>query len=699
MMLRILFLLSTLGLSSAIPPPVPHGPRDPGLLPAKDPNPAHYAVDVTWTVTTTKQTVAPEATSVRIRATTITSSPAAPTTAAVTATLMGIKSTGVFYWPPPEITATVGQRIRITLTNELTTTNVKGEQEEVTLHFHGLYQENGYGFMDGPEGIAQCGVKQGETFVYDFPAKRPGTYWLHSHDPGQYPKGLRTALIILEQGTSPYAADNIVTLSDWYPDFWRTEQIYNQKEAANPYEGCGNGGDVLGPAFAATFNDYVPGIHTSKSRFYQIKNGANRFRFINLSAFSPFFIQFEGHRVTVIELDGVLVDAPGDTEGFVVMPGQRASVIVNSVAANQPKDPRFMPNDGSGTKENCILPNRDGSITAYTWGCFYYGDIAPSECPVPGVDAFPFVGYKLQGPSGNPRLALTLNASWHWDMQTPAAYPWDYNEKLLGAKADQPGYSRDQLLSPAGENVHFLYLGGYSVGGDPQNAGYGSMSFGTAATELWTKPPAWKGPGFIQAVQGNNTNYNQASSYGGETNTIIVKNQGDVVWLLIETGMGDHPIHLHGHHFQLLYKGFEDPASIAAYRAAVQAYKSAPAGTPPAMWEKFRTAVGLVTPAKPVTRDTILAQKYQFMIIAFKADNPGVWALHCHNDFHASTGMVKQVIVAPQTLREAVGTFDISDDGTTISYTAPSGGASVDQAVVEAMKRNAQQCHPGSALS
>jgi len=96
-------------------------------------------------------------------------------------------------------------------------------------------------------------------------------------------------------------------------------------------------------------------------------------------------------------------------------------------------------------------------------------------------------------------------------------------------------------------------------------------------------------------------------------------------------------VHLHGHHFQLLYRGFEDPTSILAYRAAVNAYKTNTGSHTPPEWEAFRSAVELVTPARPVTRDTILASKNQFMIIAFKADNPGVWAFHCHNDFHAST--------------------------------------------------------------
>lgn len=39
-------------------------------------------------------------------------------------------------------------------------------------------------------------VKSGGSFTYDFPAKNAGTFWIHSHASGQYPKGLRSPLVI-----------------------------------------------------------------------------------------------------------------------------------------------------------------------------------------------------------------------------------------------------------------------------------------------------------------------------------------------------------------------------------------------------------------------------------------------------------------------------------------------------------------------
>ncbi|KAE9364259.1 hypothetical protein N431DRAFT_104390 [Stipitochalara longipes BDJ] len=56
-------------------------------------------------------------------------------------------------------------------------------------------------------------------------------------------------------------------------------------------------------------------------------------------------------------------------------------------------------------------------------------------------------------------------------------------------------------------------------------------------------------------------------------------------------------------------------------------------------------------PFSPVRRDTIMIERGWDYIIAVKANNPGVWALHCHNDFHASTGMFMQIIEQPTLIR------------------------------------------------
>jgi FtsP/CotA-like multicopper oxidase with cupredoxin domain len=69
--------------------------------------------------------------------------------------------------------------------------------------------------------------------------------------------------------------------------------------------------------------------------------------------------------------------------------------------------------------------------------------------------------------------------------------------------------------------------------------------------------------------------------------------------------MMPHPMHLHGHAFQ-----------VVAINGA---------------------------PLAGAVRDTVLVPPMGSVTIAFDADNPGRWAFHCHNLYHMTTGMMTEV--------------------------------------------------------
>lgn len=52
-------------------------------------------------------------------------------------------------------------------------------------------------------------------------------------------------------------------------------------------------------------------------------------------------------------------------------------------------------------------------------------------------------------------------------------------------------------------------------------------------------------------------------------------------------------------------------------------------------------------PAYPMRRDTLFITTRTYAIIAFTADNPGAWFFHCHNDFHAMSGMAGVFVTGP----------------------------------------------------
>lgn len=75
-----------------------------------------------------------------------------------------------------------------------------------------------------------------------------------------------------------------------------------------------------------------------------------------------------------------------------------------------------------------------------------------------------------------------------------------------------------------------------------------------------------------------------------------------------------HPMHLHGHDFVLL------------------AQESRPFHADD-VWN------GTFNYKNPPRRDTALMPTNGYMAMAFRTDNPGLWILHCHIAWHASSGL------------------------------------------------------------
>ncbi len=72
--------------------------------------------------------------------------------------------------PGPTIEVVEGDKVRIFVTNRL--------PEHTSVHWHGQRLPNG---MDGVGGLTQPHIPPGKTFVYEFEARRPGTFMYHPH--------------------------------------------------------------------------------------------------------------------------------------------------------------------------------------------------------------------------------------------------------------------------------------------------------------------------------------------------------------------------------------------------------------------------------------------------------------------------------------------------------------------------------------
>jgi FtsP/CotA-like multicopper oxidase with cupredoxin domain len=117
------------------------------------------------------------------------------------------------------------------------------------------------------------------------------------------------------------------------------------------------------------------------------------------------------------------------------------------------------------------------------------------------------------------------------------------------------------------------------------------------ATEPQALRPADRS--FDMALTGDMAAYR----WGLKTNEPILVDAGDRVEVMLRnTSMMAHPMHLHGHHFQVV---------------AIDG-------------QRFAGAV----------RDTLLVPPMRSVTIAVDAGNPGQWAFHCHHLYHMATGMM-----------------------------------------------------------
>ncbi|ESZ96207.1 multicopper like protein [Sclerotinia borealis F-4128] len=213
-------------------------------------------------------------------------------------------------WPLPVMRANVGDQVIVNVDNQL------GNQT-TTLHFHGLFM-NGATQMDGPAQVSQCGIPAGSQFVYNFTVNQPGTYWYHSHDKGQYPDGLRAPFIITDPDF-PYAnnvdAEFVLSVSDWYHEemqLWLPRFI----GVANP-----TGAEPVPQA--VLFNDTQNlTIHVQPGKTYL-------FRMVNIGAFAGQYIWFEGHNITVVEVDGVYTEK-AEAESIYIAAAQRYSFLLTT---------------------------------------------------------------------------------------------------------------------------------------------------------------------------------------------------------------------------------------------------------------------------------------------------------------------------------------------------------------------------------
>jgi len=240
--------------------------------------------------------------------------------------------------PGPLIRLREGQNVRLHVTNNLA--------EDSSIHWHGLLVPFQF---DGVPGISFPGIRPGERFTYEFPIRQSGTYWWHSHSGLQEQAGHYGPIVVESADPDPrYDRDYVVLLSEFTPihphEIMRKlkvgEHYFNyQMQTATEGEMSGamrrmwgkmrmnprDISDVTGSTYTFLINGHGPADDL------QFAFGAGervRLRIINGSAMTFFNVRIPGVPMTVIAADGRDV-AEVEVDEFQIGVAETYDVIVS----------------------------------------------------------------------------------------------------------------------------------------------------------------------------------------------------------------------------------------------------------------------------------------------------------------------------------------------------------------------------------
>jgi len=487
--------------------------------------------------------------------------------------------------PGPLIRLREGQDVRLHVTNNL--------DEDSSIHWHGLLLPFQF---DGVPGVSFPGIKPGETFTYEFPIRQTGTYWWHSHSGLQEQAGHYGPIIIESDEPDPrYDRDYVVLLSEFTPihphqimRLLKVGEHYFQNQMQSATEGEMSGemrrmwgqmrmnprdiADVSGQTYTYLINGHGP----SDDLQLEFKPGERvRLRVINGSAMTFFNVRIPGVPLTVIQTDGQDVDEV-EVDEFQIGVAETYDVIVQPRDGSHAIVAEAMDRSGMGVASLTSHPGHIATPPALR----EIPTLTMTDMGMMDHAAHAAMGHNMSGMNHDMRdtslLPDDVEAGPGVDMVAPM--PTD--------RMDFPGLGLDNVPHRV---LRYTDLKAKRM--NPHREVEREMEIhltGNMERYMWS----FDGKKFT-AVTDDPIRF-------GYDERVRVK--------LVNQTMMAHPIHLHGHFFEMV-NGADHMHQPLKHTMVVQ-----PGGT--------------------ATFD-------------LTANEPGDWALHCHLLYHMHAGMMQVVTVRP----------------------------------------------------
>lgn len=460
-------------------------------------------------------------------------------------------------------------------------------QYGLTIHWHGVKQPRNP-WSDGPEYITQCPIKPGSNFTYEvILSDEEGTLWWHAHSEWTRATVYGSMSIRPGQGKQyPYPmipdADQQIILGTWFnKDVMDMVRRYRQ-----------NGTD-FDSADALTINGQpgdsynlegcTPGMFTMTMEF----NKTYLLRIVNAAMNEDLAFAVANHTLIVVGVDAALIE-PIYTDNIMISPGQTMDVLL---VANQTRSHYYM----------AARSIARGTTQTTTGLIQYAGNYTP-----PATAFSPDLPTSIDVANFTQRFrSLSTNGR-------SINVPRTVDTRVLMTVAI------NNRTCTAGQNCN------YTNGASLSNVTFVAPTVDVLQAYWLNLSGVYKTdfPYIPRPFDYTNSTSNGVGRFSEVNGTrVFVVDYNSVVEMVIQgtdvVAALPHPIHLHGYSFYSVASG------AGNYNASNVTYNT----------------------LNPPLINTVALPRAGWTAIRFRADNPGVWFIHCHLERHLTFGMETVMIV------------------------------------------------------
>ncbi|KAK9055330.1 hypothetical protein SSX86_026413 [Deinandra increscens subsp. villosa] len=484
-------------------------------------------------------------------------------------------------FPGPTIVAREDDTVVVKVVNHV--------KYNVSIHWHGVRQLR-TGWADGPAYITQCPIQPESTYIYKFTLTgQRGTLWWHAHV-----LWLRStvhgAIVILPKIGVPYPfpkpnKEVMVVLGEWWKS--DTEAVINQAQKLGQAPNVSDAHTINGNPgpIASCLGNGGFKLQVDQGKTYML-------RIVNAALNEELFFKIANHKLMVVEVDAVYVK-PFTTDTILIAPGQTTNAIITTT-------------QNPGKYLVAVSPFMDAPIAVdnltATASVHYSGVVTstamklvapPPQNSTPAANNFINSLKSLNSATYPARVPLTIDHSLFFTIG-------------LGINPCKTCVNGSRVIADI-NNITFVM---------PTTALLQAHYFNISGVFTDDFPSAPLMPYNYTGTQPKNFATNKG------TKLYRLPYNSTVQLVLQDTGMiapESHPLHLHGFNFFVVGRGIGNFNS-----------KTDPKG------------FNLVD---PVERNTVGVPSGGWTAIRFRADNPGVWFMHCHLEVHTTWGLKMAFVV------------------------------------------------------